>query len=74
MQERQVKKDQGNPKQKLCGKHSDYDAECWVMRREYERKLKTTKMSMLHMLHGKTLRDQICNDKICKNDGGKKYQ
>ena len=37
--------------------------------REDERKLKTTEMRMLRMLCGKTLKDKVSNDKICKVTG-----
>jgi len=35
-----------------------YGAECWPLRVEDERKLKTTEMRMLRMLCGKTLKDK----------------
>ena len=36
-----------------------YDAECWALKVEDERKLKTTEMRILRMICGKTLKDKI---------------
>ena len=41
-----------------------YGAECWALRKEDERKLKTTGMSMLPKIRGKTLRYTTNNEKI----------
>ena len=41
-----------------------YGAECWTMKREDEKKLKTTETRMLRMLCGKTLKDKVSDDKI----------
>ena len=41
-----------------------YGVECWEMKEENERKPKTTKMRILHMLCGKTLKDKVNNEKI----------
>ena len=46
----------------------NYGAECLEMR-ENERKLKTTKMGMVHMLRGKTLKDKVNNYKIREMTG-----
>ena len=39
-------------------------AACWALKMEDERRLKTTEMRMLRMIHGKTLKDKINNEKI----------
>ena len=41
-----------------------YGAECWALKMEDERGLKTTKMRMLQMICGKTLKDKMNNEKI----------
>ena len=41
-----------------------YGAECWALKVEDERRLKTTEMRMLRMMCGKTLKDKINNEKI----------
>ena len=39
-----------------------YDAECWAIRVEDKKILKTTELRMLRMLCGKTLKDKISNN------------
>ena len=46
-----------------------YGAECWALKMEDERRLKTTEMRMLQMICGKTLKDKINNDKIREMTG-----
>ena len=46
-----------------------YGAECWALKIEDERRLKTTKMRMLRMICGKTLKDKINNEKIREMTG-----
>ena len=46
-----------------------YGAECWALKMEDERRLKTTYMRMLQMICGKTLKDKMNNDKICERTG-----
>ena len=41
-----------------------YGGECWVLRIEDERRLITTEMRMLHLICGKTLKDEITNKKV----------
>ena len=41
-----------------------YGAECWALKVEDERKLKTAETSMLRMISGKTLKDKINKKKI----------
>ena len=48
-----------------------YDAECWALRKENERKLQTTERRMLRIMCGKTLRDGISNQTICDLTGVK---
>ena len=44
-------------------------AECWALKMEDERRLKTTEMRMLQMICGKTLKDEMNNEKICEMTG-----
>ena len=44
-------------------------AECWALKMEDERRLKTTKMRMLRMICGKTLNDKMNNEKIREMTG-----
>ena len=46
-----------------------YGAECWAMKMEEERRLKTTEMRMLRMIRGKTLKDKMNNEKIREMTG-----
>ena len=46
-----------------------YGAECWALKMEDERRLKTTEMRMLRMICGKTLKDKINNEKIREMTG-----
>ena len=46
-----------------------YGAECWPLKMEDERRLKTTEMRMLRMMCGKILKDKMNNDKICEMTG-----
>ena len=46
-----------------------YAAECWALKMEEERRLKTTEMRMLPMISGKTLKDKINNEKIREMTG-----
>ena len=46
-----------------------YSAECWALKMEDERRLKTTEMRMLRMICGKTLKDKMNNEKIRKMTG-----
>ena len=46
-----------------------YGAKCWALRKEDERKLKTTEMSMLRKIRGKTLRDKTNSEKIREMTG-----
>ena len=46
-----------------------YVAECKALKTEDERKLKTTKMRLLRMICGKTLKDKINNEKIREMTG-----
>ena len=39
-------------------------AECWALKMEDERRLKTTEMRMLRMICGKTLKDKMNKEKI----------
>ena len=41
-----------------------YGAECWALKMEDESRLKTTEMRMLRMICGKTLKDEMNNEKI----------
>ena len=41
-----------------------YGAECWALKMEDDRRLKTTEMRMLQMICGKTLKDRMNNEKI----------
>ena len=41
-----------------------YGAECWALKMEDERRLKTTEMRMLQIICGKTLKDKMNNEKI----------
>ena len=41
-----------------------YGAESWALKIEDKRRLKTTEMRMLRMICGKTLKDEMNNDKI----------
>ena len=46
-----------------------YGAECWALKMEGERRLKTTEMRMLRMVCGKTLKDKMNNEKIREMTG-----
>ena len=46
-----------------------YGAECWALKMEDERRLKTTEMRMLRMICGKTLNDKMNNKKIREMTG-----
>ena len=46
-----------------------YGAECWALKMEDERRLKTTEMRMLRMICGKTLKDEMNNEKIREMTG-----
>ena len=46
-----------------------YGAECWTLKMDDERGLKTTEMRMLLMICGKTLKDNMNNEKICEMTG-----
>ena len=46
-----------------------YGAECWALKMEDERRLKTTVMGMLQMICGKTLKDKMNNEKIREMTG-----
>ena len=46
-----------------------YVAECWALKMEDERRLKTTEMRMLRMICGKTLKDKMNNEKIHEMTG-----
>ena len=46
-----------------------YGAECWALKMEDERRLKTTEMRMLRMICGKTLKDKTNNEKIREMTG-----
>ena len=46
-----------------------YGAECWALKIEGERRLKTTEMRMLQMICGKTLKDKMNNEKIREMTG-----
>ena len=46
-----------------------YGAECWALKMEDERRLKTTEMRMLRMICGKTLKDKMNNEKIREMTG-----
>ena len=46
-----------------------YGAECWALKMEDERRLKTTEMRMLRMMCGKTLKDKMNNEKILEITG-----
>ena len=46
-----------------------YGAECWALKADDERRLKTTEMRMLRMICGKTLKDKISNEKIQEMSG-----
>ena len=46
-----------------------YGAECWALKMENERRLKTTEMRMLRMICGKTLKDKMNNEKIREKTG-----
>ena len=46
-----------------------YGAECWALKMEDERRLKTTKMRLLQMICGKTLKDKMNNEKIREMTG-----
>ena len=46
-----------------------YGVECWALKMEDERRLKTTEMRMLQMICGKTLKDRMNNEKICEMTG-----
>ena len=46
-----------------------YDAECWALEMEDERRLKTTEVRMLRMICGKTLKDRMNNEKIRETMG-----
>ena len=46
-----------------------YGAECWALKMEDERRLKTTEMRMLRMICGKTFKDKMNNEKIREMTG-----
>ena len=46
-----------------------YGAECWALKMEDERRLKTTEMRMLQMICGKTLKDKMNNEKVRESTG-----
>ena len=46
-----------------------YGSECWALKMEDERRLKTTEMRMLRIICGKTLKDKMNNEKIRKMTG-----
>ena len=46
-----------------------YGAECWALKMEDERRLKTTETRMLRMICGKTLKDKMNNEKIREMTG-----
>ena len=46
-----------------------YGAECWALKMEDERRLKTTEMRMLRMICGKTLKDKMNKGKIREMTG-----
>ena len=46
-----------------------YGAECWALKMEDERRLKTTEMRMLRMICGKTLKNKMNNVKIREMTG-----
>ena len=46
-----------------------YGAECWALKMEDERRLKTTEMRLLRMICGKTLKDKMNNEKIREMTG-----
>ena len=46
-----------------------YGAECWALKMDDERRLKTSEMRMLQMMCGKTLKDQMNNKKIGEMTG-----
>ena len=46
-----------------------YGAECWALKMEDERRLKTTEMRMLRMICGKTLKDKMNCEKIREMTG-----
>ena len=46
-----------------------YDAECWALKMEDVRRLKTTEMRMLRMICGKTLKDKMNNEEIREMTG-----
>ena len=60
--------------QKLCENCFTCGAECWALKVEDERKLKTTEMRMLRMICGKTLKDKINNEKIREMIGVEKSE
>jgi len=46
-----------------------YGAECWAMKVEDARRMKSTEMRMLHMIYGKTVRDKVRNEEIRERTG-----
>ena len=46
-----------------------YGAECWALKMEDERRLKTSEMRMLRMICGKTLKEKMNNEKIREMTG-----
>ena len=46
-----------------------YGAECWALKMEDKRRLKTTEIRMLRMICGKTLKDKMNNEKIRETTG-----
>ena len=46
-----------------------YGAECWTLKVEDERRLKTTEMRILRMICGKTVKDKMNNEKIREMTG-----
>ena len=49
-------------------------AECWALKVEDEKKLKTTETRMLRMVCGKMLNDKINKEKICEMTGAERLE
>ena len=43
-----------------------YGTECWAIKKQYVSKMNIAKMRMLRWMCGKTMRDKIRNEWICK--------
>ena len=43
-----------------------YGTECWAVKKQYVSKMNVAEMRMLRWMCGKTMKDKIRNERICK--------